>query len=56
MSGTKIITMKVTHVVFLNSLNHLPMALSALPKSFGFSDSVSKETFPHLFNILKTQN
>ena len=56
MSGTKIITMKAARVVFLDSLNYLPMALSALPKAFGFSDSVSKGTFPHLFNIPKNPN
>lgn len=55
MNGTKIISMKIGDVVFLDSLNYLPMALSALPKAFGFADSVAKGTFPHFFNRPENQ-
>lgn len=56
MNGTKIVTMKIGKVVFLDSLNYLPMSLSALPKAFGFDDEVIKGTFPHLFNAPEYQN
>ena len=56
MSGTKIISMRVGRVSFLDSLNELPMSLSALPKTFGFADSTTKGTFPHLFNTPENQN
>ncbi len=56
MNGTKIISMKIGNVIFLDSLNYLPMSLSALPKAFGFADDVIKGTFPHLFNTPEYQN
>ncbi|XP_043285730.1 uncharacterized protein [Venturia canescens] len=56
MRGTKIISMRVGKICFLDSLNYLPMSLSPLPKAFGFDDIVTKGTFPHLFNTPGNQN
>lgn len=50
MRGTKIISMVVGNVKFLDSLNYFPMALSKLPKAFGLGDRFKKGYFPHLFN------
>lgn len=49
MQGTKLISMSVGNVKFLDYLNYFPMALCALPKAFGFSE-LKKGHFPHLFN------
>ena len=43
------ITLKDLGIKFLDSLSHLPMALSKLPKCLGF-DQESKGYFPHYFN------
>ncbi|KAJ8954632.1 hypothetical protein NQ317_002427, partial [Molorchus minor] len=42
MRGTKIISMVVENVKFLDSLNYFPMALSKLPKAFGLDDNFKK--------------
>ena len=34
MDGTKILSMTVEHLKFLDSLNFLPMSLKSMPKSF----------------------
>ncbi|KAG5864370.1 hypothetical protein JTB14_034245 [Gonioctena quinquepunctata] len=55
MRGTKLISMMVGNVKFLDSLNYFPMALSKLPKAFGFTE-LKKGYFPHLFNTVDKQN
>ncbi|KAG5876882.1 hypothetical protein JTB14_007458 [Gonioctena quinquepunctata] len=45
----------VGNVKFLDSLNYFPMALSKLPKAFGFTE-LKKGYFPHLFNTVDKQN
>ncbi|XP_023312382.1 uncharacterized protein LOC111692561 [Anoplophora glabripennis] len=56
MRGTKIISMVVGNVKFLDSLNYFPMALSKLPKAFGLGDNFKKGYFPHLFNTSANSN
>ncbi|XP_018574533.1 uncharacterized protein LOC108913463 [Anoplophora glabripennis] len=56
MRGTKIISMVVGNVKFLDSLNYFPMALSRLPKAFGLGNNLKKGYFPHLFNTAENQN
>lgn len=46
--GTKILSMKVEHLHFIDSLNFLPMPLSALPKTFDLNSE--KGYYPHFFN------
>jgi G:T-mismatch repair DNA endonuclease (very short patch repair protein) len=48
--GTKIMSMMVNGVKFIDSFRFMPMSLSKLPDAFGFGESVSKGDFPHLFN------
>ncbi|XP_072377730.1 uncharacterized protein [Diabrotica undecimpunctata] len=55
MRGTKLVSMSVGNVKFLDSLNYFPMALSALPKAFGLTQ-LKKGYFPHLFNKVENQN
>ncbi|VEN56957.1 unnamed protein product [Callosobruchus maculatus] len=55
MRGTKLISMTVGNVKFLDSLNYFNMALSKLPKAFGFAE-LSKGYFPHLFNCSANKN
>lgn len=52
MRGTKIISMVIENVKFWDSLNYFPMALSKLPKAFGFEDGFKKGYSPHLFNTV----
>ena len=40
--------MRVQHIVFMDSLNFLPMALRDLPKAFGLP--AQKGFYPHYFN------
>jgi hypothetical protein len=40
---------------FIDSLNHISMALAKMPKAYGIKN-VDKGTFPHLFNIPENQN
>ena len=47
--GSKILSMNIKHFQFIDSLSFLPMALSKLPKTFGFINE-KKGIFPHLFN------
>ncbi|XP_018570577.2 uncharacterized protein LOC108910461 [Anoplophora glabripennis] len=56
MRGTKIISMEVENVKFLDSLNYLPMALSKLPKAFDLGPELKKGYFPHYFNTEANQN
>jgi hypothetical protein len=50
MRGLNIVTMDFLNMRLLDSLNFLPMALSALPKALGFD--AAKGSFPHLFNTM----
>ncbi|KAJ8911928.1 hypothetical protein NQ315_016269 [Exocentrus adspersus] len=53
MRGTKIISMTVGNVKFLDSLNYFPMPLAKLPTVFGLdSNNFKKGYFPHLFNTI----
>jgi hypothetical protein len=47
--GTKIMSMTVAGVKFIDSFRFLPMPLHRLPSSFGLK-SLAKGDFPHLFN------
>ena len=47
--GTKILSMNIKHIKFLDSHNFLPMPLKSLPKSFGI-DNLNKGYFAHKFN------
>lgn len=53
MHGTKIMSMTMGDVKFLDSLNYFPVALSKLSNVFGLGPELKKGCFPHLFNTLK---
>ena len=55
--GAKILSMTVPmfNMKFIDSLNFMPMALAALPKTFGVPE-LCKGYFPHLFNKEENQN
>ena len=55
--GAKILSMTVPmfNIKFIDSLNFMPMALAALPKTFGVPE-LCKGYFPHLFNKEENQN
>jgi len=48
MNGLKIMSMKMEHLVFLDSVFFLPCLLYKLPEAFGLS--ASKSWYPHYFN------
>ena len=48
MNGLKIVSMKIEHMLFIDSASYLPMPLRKLPEAFGLS--VSKSWYPHFFN------
>ena len=48
MDGTKILSMTVENLHFLDSLNFIPMALKNMPKSFDLT--CKKGYYPHFFN------
>ena len=48
MNGLKIVTMKIEHMVFIDSASYLPMPMRKLPEAF--FPSVAKSWYPHLFN------
>ncbi len=52
--GLQILTMRVSGITFLDSLNFLPMPLSSFPKTFGITEQ--KGYFPHLFNRQENWN
>ncbi len=57
-SGSKIMYMTVEkdlHIKIMDSLNFLPMKLSALPKAFGLNE-LKKGWFPHFFNTRDNQH
>lgn len=56
-NGSKIMYMEVKYrlnITVLDSLNYLPLKLSALPKTLGLPE-IQKGNFPHLFNTLGNQ-
>ena len=56
-SGSKIMYMAIEkdlHIKVIDSLNFLPMKLSALPKTFGLKE-LKKGWFPHFFNTMDNQ-
>ncbi|XP_031342339.1 uncharacterized protein LOC116170237 [Photinus pyralis] len=55
MRGTKLVTMLLDNVKFLDSLNYFQMALRKLPQVFGLTE-LKKGYFPHLFNRTEHQN
>ena len=57
-NGSKIMFMTIgkgLDMKVIDSLNFLPMKLSQLPKSFGFTE-LKKGWFPHFFNKVENQN
>ena len=48
-NGGKILSMTVDDLTFIDSINFLPMALSAFPKAFGLTE-LRKGFFSHFFN------
>jgi hypothetical protein len=48
LTGLKIISMKMQHIHFLDSVSYLPMHLRKLPEAFGLS--TEKTWFPHYWN------
>jgi hypothetical protein len=54
-SGTKIMSMTVYGVKFVDSFKFMPMALSKLPDAFGLAQ-LKKGDFPHLFNKSENQD
>ncbi|XP_025160709.1 uncharacterized protein LOC112589908 [Harpegnathos saltator] len=56
LNGTKIILLTIGQTKFIDSVNYMPMRLSALPKAFGLKDTAGKGLFPHLFNTVENQH
>jgi len=48
LNGLKIVSMKIHHIQFLDSVSYMPMLLRMLPEAFGLQ--ASKSWFPHYFN------
>ena len=56
-NGSKIVYMQIhgaVNIRCMDSLNFIPLPLSAFPKAFGFEDS--KGYFPHKFNTKENEN
>lgn len=54
-NGTKIITISLGKVKFLDSFKFLPMKLANIPKALNLSVSLKKGVFPHFFNTKENQ-
>jgi len=54
MDGTKILSVSVEYLKFLNSLNFLPISLKSMPKSFDLT--CKKGYYPHFFKTAKNMN
>jgi hypothetical protein len=54
LTGLKIISMKMQHIHFLDSISYLPMPLLKVPQAFGLSSS--KSWFPHYYNTKANLN
>ncbi|KAJ1521804.1 hypothetical protein ONE63_003439 [Megalurothrips usitatus] len=55
-SGCKFQMIKYNNIKLIDSLNFLPMSLSAIPHAFGLGQHVKKGHFPHRFNIQQNDN
>lgn len=55
-NGAKIMYMQIRSLRWLDSLNHFSCALSELPNTFGFSDTVKKGLYPYKFNTLENES
>lgn len=55
LSGSKIQSIKYSHLHFIDSLNFLLEGLSKLPQKFNLED-VSKGYFPHFFNNIENSH
>ena len=53
-NGTKILSLLLAGLTFLDSLSFLPMPLAAFPKAFGLTE-LKKGFFPHFFNVKDSQ-
>lgn len=51
---SKILSLQIPHVKFIDSLNFFPMPLSAFPKTFGLME-LKKGFLPHFFNTVQNQ-
>ncbi|KAG8238381.1 hypothetical protein J437_LFUL018335 [Ladona fulva] len=56
LTGTKIMTMRVNNIKFLDTLNFLPMPLAKLPKTLNVANDLMKGFFPHFFNTVENKN
>lgn len=54
--GTKFMLVEIDNVNFVDLLNYLPIAMSALPKALDLTPEKNKGYFPHFFNTLANQN
>ena len=54
LNGIKIVSMKIEHMLIIDSVSYLPMPLRNLPVAFGLS--VTKSWYPHYFNTNKNLN
>jgi len=54
MDGSKILSMVVENLHFLDSLNYLPMSLKSMPKSFDLT--CKKGYYPQFFNKASNQS
>ena len=54
MNGGKIISLRVGKILFMDSLNFLPMALSRSPSTFGRAE-LKKGYFPHSLTPVRTR-
>ena len=54
-NGSKLMSMEVQSLRFIDSLNYFQTSLACLPKVFGLS-SLHKGFFPHLFNVPENQD
>jgi len=48
LNGLKIVSMKIHHIQFIDSVSYMPMPLRKLPEAFGLQ--AFKSWFPHMFN------
>jgi len=53
-AGSKILSMVVEKLHFLDSFNYLPMSLKSVPKSFDLT--CRKGYYPHFFNMVSNLN
>jgi hypothetical protein len=48
LNGLKMVSMKIHHIQFLDSVSYMPMPLRKLPEAFGLTSS--KSWYPQYFN------